>query len=311
VRAKVRIRFRKGGDLRLLSHHDLMTCFERMLRRAALPFRSTEGFNPRPRLVFALSLALGIVGADEVVELELGAELPAEEIQVRLSRQAPPGLEILSVRPVDRKTRTQVRCVTYRLPLNPGAAPQIEDRGSRIEDRERTDPRSSILDPQSSLPDRIPTLLAAPECWVERTRPQFRRFDLRPYLRGLRLAAGALEMDLWVTPHGTARPDEVLALLGVSGLLDAGAVLERTRLELVDEYPTTGDYPSSLLEARVEKIENRRSKIEDRERADPRSSILDPRSSSPSSGGGPGGEAPADGQPRSTPLIPGPLTFDS
>ena len=54
VCAKVRIRFRKGGDLRLVSHHDLMRVFERMLRRADLPFHSTSGFNPKPRLVFAL-----------------------------------------------------------------------------------------------------------------------------------------------------------------------------------------------------------------------------------------------------------------
>jgi len=33
VRDKVRIRFRKCGDMRLVSHHDLMRCFERMLRR--------------------------------------------------------------------------------------------------------------------------------------------------------------------------------------------------------------------------------------------------------------------------------------
>src|SRR5438128_7836988 len=84
-RDKLRIRFRKLGDLRLISHHDLMRCFERMLRRAALPFRSTEGFNPKPRMAFALSLALGIEGLDEVVELELQEELPLEEIQERLT----------------------------------------------------------------------------------------------------------------------------------------------------------------------------------------------------------------------------------
>src|SRR5208337_354493 len=66
VREKVRIRFRKGGDLRLVSHHDLMHVFERMFRRAALPFHPTEGFNPKPRMAFALSLALGIVGCEEV-----------------------------------------------------------------------------------------------------------------------------------------------------------------------------------------------------------------------------------------------------
>jgi shikimate kinase len=50
---------------------DLMRTFERMLRRARLPFRSTEGFHPQPRMVFALSLSLGAVGLEEVVELEL------------------------------------------------------------------------------------------------------------------------------------------------------------------------------------------------------------------------------------------------
>ena len=32
---KFRFRFRKSGTLRLVSHHDLMRCGERMLRRAA------------------------------------------------------------------------------------------------------------------------------------------------------------------------------------------------------------------------------------------------------------------------------------
>src|ERR1700724_1844693 len=97
VRDKVRIRFRKTGDLRLISHHDLMRCFERMLRRAALPFHSTAGFNPKPRLVFAMPLALGISGTREIAELELDQELPAGEIQQRLTEQAPAGLEILAV----------------------------------------------------------------------------------------------------------------------------------------------------------------------------------------------------------------------
>src|SRR5436309_13789025 len=95
---KVRIRFRKDGDLRLLSHHDLMRTFERMLRRAALPFRSTEGFHPKPRMVFALSLPLGVAGLDEVVEVELTQELPADDVLSRLAAQAPPGLHLFSIR---------------------------------------------------------------------------------------------------------------------------------------------------------------------------------------------------------------------
>src|ERR1700676_3602988 len=107
VRDKVRIRFRKAGDLRLLSHHDLMRCFERMLRRAELPFHSTEGFNPKPRMVFALSLALGVIGCQEVLDLELDTEIEPNEIQERLAQQAPAGLEILTVHRIDPKTRVQ------------------------------------------------------------------------------------------------------------------------------------------------------------------------------------------------------------
>ena len=117
TRDKVRFRFRKDGALRLLSHHDLMRCFERMLRRAALPVRQSQGFHPKPRLIFALSLPLGVIGCEEVVELELDEILPPEEVRERLVRQAPPGMEILSLRRIDFKVGAQVRSLTYRIAL--------------------------------------------------------------------------------------------------------------------------------------------------------------------------------------------------
>jgi radical SAM-linked protein len=215
VRDKVRMRFSKSGDLRWVSHHDLMRTFERMLRRAALPFHSTSGFHPKPRLIFALSLSLGVLGRREVVELELDEELPPEEVRSRLARQAPPGLEIIDVRRIDPRTVAHVVRATYRLRLP----------------AERT----------AGLSERITALLSATECWVERTRPQPRRLDLRPYLLALRLEPEALEMDLRVTATGTARSDEVLNLLGLSDLLDAGGVLERTDLEIEDETQLTGN----------------------------------------------------------------------
>jgi radical SAM-linked protein len=206
---KVRLRFRKGGDLRLVSHHDLMRCFERMLRRAGLPYRSTAGFNPKPRVVFASALSLGIVGCEEVVELEINGDVPAEEVRSRLAAQAPPGLEILAARPIEPKATARVRLATYRIVLAAERRP--------------------------NLPGRIAGLLAAPHLWVERERPEARRLDLRPYLHDVRLGDTHLEMDLLVTPNGSARPDEILDLLGLKDLLDAGAVLERIHLRLHDE----------------------------------------------------------------------------
>jgi radical SAM-linked protein len=211
MRDKVRIRFRKDGDLRLVSHHDLMQCFERMLRRADIPFCTTNGFNPQPRLVFALSLPLGIVGGDEVVELELKEDVPAEEIRQRLLQQAPAGLDMLSARRIDPKAHGQPCRVRYRVEVP--------------------------LPLREHLPAQIDRLLACSEHWIERTRPHARRINLRAFLSDLRLVGSFLEMEIRVTPQGTARAEEVLAALGLGELPSAGAILERTKLELDDEPP--------------------------------------------------------------------------
>ncbi len=219
VRDKVRIRFKKTGNLRMISHHDLMRCFERMLRRATLPFHSTEGFNPKPRLIFALPLPLGIVSLQEVVELELDLVVAPEEIHRRLAEQAPLGLEILTVERIDAGVKGHVRTVCYRV-----AVP-----------RERCD----------NLEEAIAGLMAASASWVERQRPRQRRIDVRPYLNDLRLLPGALEMELLVTPNGTARPGEILELLDLGDVVQAGAIFERTSLELEDENTVPATLPGN------------------------------------------------------------------
>jgi radical SAM-linked protein len=216
---KFRIRFRKDGSLRLLSHHDLLRTFERLLRRAGLPFHTTQGFNPRPRLVFALSLPLGVVGRAEVLELEMAAVVPREEVLQAIARQTPPGLAILEVKQIAPKASAQVRALCYGVSLPVEVATQVKER--------------------------IPVVLASAECWVERTRPPKRRLDIRPFLRALRVTEeGTLEMELWLTQAGTARPEEVLTVLEIpefAGDGTRGAVLERHWLELEDEQPVTSN----------------------------------------------------------------------
>lgn len=207
--AKYRIRFCKGGDLRLLSHHDLMRTFERMLRRAALPFRNTEGFHPKPRMVFALSLPLGVVGLQEVVELELTEALPPEEVLARIQAQAPAGLDFLSIKSIPARTTGQVIRAVYRCRIP--------------------------IERHADLTRECARVLAQPECLVPRLRPEPRTIDIRPYLLDLHLVGDSLEIAIRVTPTGAARADEIMTVLGLSDLLEAGAVLERTELDIRDE----------------------------------------------------------------------------
>src|SRR6185369_3344041 len=129
---KLRIRFRKCGDLRFLFRSDLMRAFERMLRRADLPFRSTEGFHPHPRVVFALSLPLGVVGLDEVVEIELNEEIPGDEVLSRLQSQAPAGLELLSARRIAPNATGQVVRAVYRLLVPTDRTAELAERCTAI-----------------------------------------------------------------------------------------------------------------------------------------------------------------------------------
>src|SRR5262245_40181333 len=201
---KVRIRFRKSGDLRLVSHLDLMRSLERVLRRAALPFRMTEGFHPTPRLVLAQSLPLGVVGHREVAELELTEEIEPEDVLSRLRPQAPPGIEFLSAKRIPLKTTARPRRAVYRIPLE---------------------------SPPTCLQARCDELLAATAVWAERERPKLKQINIRPYIDSLTVADGALHVAIWLTQDGSARADEVATAVG----LDAPPLIERTDLELLDE----------------------------------------------------------------------------
>ena len=207
VRRKVRIRFSKEDDLRHISHRDLMRAVERALRRARIPMGMTEGFHPRPRMSFPLALGLGIVGTDEIMELELAEPMPPDELQQRLSSEAPPGFRCHSVEVLDPGGKTRVRSVDYSVPIPPA------DR--------------------TSLPAKLDRLLESPQWIVARKRSgQLVALDLRPRLLELSFDGARLQMRVAVTAKGSVRPEEVLSTLGLGHLLADGAVLTRTRVEL-------------------------------------------------------------------------------
>ncbi len=215
---KIRFRFEKIGALRLLSHHDLMRSLERMLRRANLPFKQTLGFHPTPRVVFALSLPLGVDALNEVVELELLTPHSSDDVLARLNHQSPEGLRFLSAKVVPLKATAFARRAIYRLPLPPGRSDEVAARAIG--------------------------LLASEKVWVDRLRPNPRRVNIRQYIRGITVTPNAVELDFWVTDSGTARGDEMIKLLELSDVIADGAILVRADLEIHDELPpgtpTTG-----------------------------------------------------------------------
>jgi hypothetical protein len=142
-----------------------------------------------------------------------------------LTAHAPPGLEIISVQSTDIRMSAQVHRAFYRVPL-PSENASAE-----------------------TLAERIGTFLAGRECWIERQRPKPRRINLRPFVDTLRATGDCIEFALWITTSGAARPDEILVALGLGHVLDAGAVIERTDLEITDELPSDGAEARRVMSA--------------------------------------------------------------
>jgi radical SAM-linked protein len=206
VRQRVRIRFSKQGDLRWIGHRDLLRCMERWFRRASLPLGFSEGFHPKPRMMFPLALAVGIAADEEVMELELSEPLPADEVRQRLTRHALPGLEVRSVETLpEGAKKARARSVRYAAEMP--------------------------ADCLAGLPAQIEALLASSSLPIQRAAGRG-PVDLRPMVEELSLHDGVLQMRLAVGDGPSAGPREVLAALGVADAERRGACLTRTAMEV-------------------------------------------------------------------------------
>lgn len=84
--------------MRFISHLDLMRLFMRALRRADLPLKITQGFNPHPKLSIRRALKLGLESENEEAGVVLKEFVKAEEFKERLQKQLPEGIEIKTVK---------------------------------------------------------------------------------------------------------------------------------------------------------------------------------------------------------------------
>lgn len=89
--------FSKKGFLKYISHLDLMRLFMRALRRAQLPIKITQGFNPHPKLSIKRALKLGLESDNEEGAIVLRELIAPEDFKERLQRQLPQGINIKEV----------------------------------------------------------------------------------------------------------------------------------------------------------------------------------------------------------------------
>ena len=75
----VRIKFAKGGKMKYISHLDLQRTMKTAFKRAGIPLKYTEGFNPHPKLVFALTVSVGSESVTEFLDVTLASSISRED----------------------------------------------------------------------------------------------------------------------------------------------------------------------------------------------------------------------------------------
>jgi len=109
-----RLLFEKRGNAVWISHLDLMRLFQRAFKRAGLPLKHTQGFNPRPSVSIALPLSVGVESLCEILDFDLEGEMvPFDVIQNKLNAALTDGIHVLEVYDSGRKIKylELLRCV--------------------------------------------------------------------------------------------------------------------------------------------------------------------------------------------------------
>ncbi|MGE5485332.1 MAG: TIGR03936 family radical SAM-associated protein [Ignavibacteriales bacterium] len=84
--------------MRFISHLDTMRTFSRAFRRARVPLSFSQGFNPHPKMSFAMPLAVGQTSSNDVLDIETEIPVDLHRIIGEINGSLPPGFRVVSAR---------------------------------------------------------------------------------------------------------------------------------------------------------------------------------------------------------------------
>ena len=117
----LRVKFKKIGKLQYISHLDLVRTLHKIIVRAKLPLWYTEGFNPKPKMVFAAPLSIGTESLCEFVDIRLTEKISEEEAIRRINLNMTE--EMMATRAYYPDTKlTDLKWLSYTLKINTSGA---------------------------------------------------------------------------------------------------------------------------------------------------------------------------------------------
>jgi radical SAM-linked protein len=100
-----RVFYSKMGNLRFISHLDLMRMIFRLVRRNHLPVIYTQGFNPHPKISLGPPLPLGVEGEREFFDMSVSGEISQDEVSRLLKKNFEGTIDFCDVEHLDTKDK--------------------------------------------------------------------------------------------------------------------------------------------------------------------------------------------------------------
>ena len=123
----LRFKFMKKGSLQYISHLDLVRTMHKVIVRAKLPLWYTEGFNPKPKMIFAAPLSIGTESECEYMDLRMSEYIDPAEAMARINANMTSEMQISEAYYPESKF-TDLKWMSYRITVvSPGLTKENAD----------------------------------------------------------------------------------------------------------------------------------------------------------------------------------------
>ena len=195
----LRFRFKKQGSLQYISHLDLVRTMHKVIVRSRLPLWYTEGFNPKPKMIFAAPLSIGTESICEFMDIRMNEYIDPAEAMARINANMTNEMQVVEAYYPESKF-TDLKWMGYRITIN-------------------------TLDLTDDIVERCNGLLSAPVIEVQKKNSD-KTADIRPLIRS---ASAVKDGDLMVInavlsadPSAFLNPEYVIkALREGTGILSS------------------------------------------------------------------------------------------
>lgn len=164
---KLRFKFSRGNKLKYIAHLDLLRTFERAIKRAELPVAYSQGFNPRPKIIFGLPMPIGLTSKAEYADIEFKENVNPGIFESKLNLCLPDGLKVIKAAEKNNRDNimNQISAARYTIIFDPGKVVR-------------------------GLDDMLHDMLSKEEIFVlKKTKKGLRYVNIRPMIYSLSLSA--------------------------------------------------------------------------------------------------------------------------